>query len=183
MNKRIFIAINLPDQIKHDLLSHSKRWPNLRVRWTSFYNLHITLEFLGNTDKRGLDNILSAVQKTASAFKPFDVWLDKIVLGPNLNEPTMFWATIFIDQNIMKLKNLLDENMRTMGFNLDNREFNPHITLARAKGNQLKGKKTNIILKDIGFNVKSVEVMQSQLHASGSRYEIAESFNLEGIRN
>ena len=45
--RRIFIAINLPEDIKRELAAYDQKWSDLPVRWTEKENLHITLEFLG----------------------------------------------------------------------------------------------------------------------------------------
>ena len=176
MKKRIFIAINLPDDIKRALLSYEKRWRNLHVRWTSFNKMHITVEFLGEVNRSGLDAILLAAENTAGEIKPFDIRLDKIVLGPDPTQAKMFWATVYIDSYLMKFKNLMDENLKQNDFIPEAREFKPHITLARARGNQLKGKQTNIILTNLRFKAESVEVIESQLHLGGARYKVVESF-------
>jgi 2'-5' RNA ligase len=178
MRKRIFVAINLPDEIKRELLSYERRWKNLHIKWTNFYNLHITLEFLGEVNRYGLNKILQAIEKTALEVKPFDIKLDKIVLGPDSAQAKMFWVTVCVDDNIIKLKSLINENLKFYNFDLEEREFKPHITLARARGNQLKGKQTNIILKNMKFKTESIEVMQSQLHPGGAKYKVVESFEL-----
>jgi len=178
MEKRIFIAINLPDEIMNGLKANEKRWPSLHIKWTNYANMHITLQFLGNVNRKDFNAILSAVEKTAPNIAPFHISIDKIVLGPDSDEPTMFWATLIIDNNLLNLKKALDESLKSFGYFLENREFKPHITLARARGNQLKGKKTNVQLKGMRFKVESIEVMQSQLHPAGSKYKIVESFKL-----
>ncbi len=179
MRKRIFVAIDLPEEIKRELLSYERRWKNLHIKWTNFYNLHITLEFLGEVNKWELNKILQAIEKTVLEVKPFDVKLDKITLGPDPVQAKMFWATVCVDSNIIKLKNLINENLKFYDFNLkEEQEFKPHITLARARGNQLKGKQTNIILPDMKFKVENIEVMQSQLHSGGAKYKVVESFGL-----
>ena len=178
MRKRIFVVIDLPEEIKRELLSYERRWKNLHIKWTNFYNLHITLEFLGEVNKWELNKILQAIEKTALEVKPFDVKLDKIVLGPDPVQAKMFWATVCVDNNIIKLKNLMNENLKFYDFKLEEREFKPHITLARARGNQLKGKQTNIILPNMKFKIESIKVMQSQLHPGGAKYKVVESFGL-----
>lgn len=178
MKKRVFIAINLPENIKKNLYSHVNRWKGLNVKWTSFSNMHVTLSFLGSVDRKELETILLSVQNACCELKSFDLFLDRIVLGPDESRPSMFWATVHIDPSIMQLKNILDKNLESCGFDLEKRNFKPHITLARARGNQLKGKKTNVPLGRIGFRVKSIDVMQSQLHPGGSRYKTVESFRL-----
>lgn len=179
MKKRIFIAINLPYNIKNALLANRKRWRHLDVRWTNPENMHITVEFLGNLDRQELSKVLKAVQGAVLKTEPFDLYLDKIVLGPNQIQANMFWATVSLNGSIMKLKNLVQNNLELCGFMGEKREFKPHITLARAKGNQLKGKQTNIPLGNMKIRVESVEVMESQLHLGGTRYKVVESFKLE----
>ena len=178
MRKRIFVAINLPEEIRRELLSYERRWEKLHIKWTNFYNLHITLEFLGEVNRPELNKILQAVEKTASEIKPFDIKLDKIVLGPDSTQAKMFWVTVCVDNQIIKLKNLINENLKFYNFDLEEREFKPHITLARARGNQMKGKQTNVILQNMKFEIESIEVMHSQLHLGGEKYKVVESFGL-----
>ncbi|MCH8987167.1 hypothetical protein IIA94_03325, partial [Patescibacteria group bacterium] len=64
MLKRIFIAINLPDAVKKELLSYKEKWAELftphrnevsgagPVRWVLPENLHITLVFLLNMSEK-----------------------------------------------------------------------------------------------------------------------------------
>jgi len=179
MKKRIFIAISLPDDIKRTLLSYEKRWRNLHIRWTNFNKMHITVEFLGEVNRSGLNAILTAAENTAGEIKPFDIRLGKIVLGPDSAQARMLWATIHIDSHLMKFKNLMSENLKQNNFIPEAREFKPHITLARARGNQLKGKQTNITLANLRFRAESVEVIESQLHPGGARYKVVESFRFE----
>ena len=178
MRKRIFVAINLPEEIKRELLSYERRWKNLHIKWTNFYNLHITLEFLGEVNRWELKKILQAIEKTALEIKPFEIKLDKIVLGPDQAQAKMFWVTVCVDDQIIKLKDSIEENLKFYDFKLEEREFKPHITLARARGNQLKGKQTNIVLRNMKFKAESIEVMQSQLHPGGAKYKVVESFEL-----
>lgn len=182
MEKRIFIAINLPHGIIERLKANEKRWSGLHVKWTNAVNMHMTLQFLGNANRKDFNSILLAVKNAVPNITPFHICIDRIVLGPDSNEPTMFWATTAIDINLLKLKKSLDESLKSCGYFLEDREFRPHITLARARGKQLKGKKTNVQLKGVGFKVESIEVMQSQLHPGGSKYKIVESFKLGNSR-
>ena len=179
MRKRIFVAIRLPEEIRRELLSYERRWKNLRIKWTNFHSLHLTLEFLGEVNRWELKKILEAVEKTALEMKPFDIKLDKITLGPDSTQAKMFWVTACVDESIIELKNLINKNLKFCDFNLEEeQEFNPHITLARARGNQLKGKQTNIVLRNMKFKLESIEVMQSQLHPGGAKYKVVESFEL-----
>ncbi|MBI4101693.1 MAG: RNA 2',3'-cyclic phosphodiesterase, partial [Candidatus Nealsonbacteria bacterium] len=48
MRHRIFLAINLPENVKKKLADFKSKWPDLPCRWTKAENLHITLVFLGS---------------------------------------------------------------------------------------------------------------------------------------
>jgi len=43
--RRVFIAINLPGNIRKKLAEYQKKWPELPIRWTKQDNIHITLVF------------------------------------------------------------------------------------------------------------------------------------------
>ena len=178
MKKRIFMTIDLPDEVKRELLSYEKRWKNLHIKWTNFYKLHTTFEFLGEVNKNGLEEILLATKKTALEIEPFQMRLDKIVLGPNQAQAQMFWVTVLIDANLMRLKDAMEQNLKLYGFEIEEVEFKPHIVLARARGNQLKGKQTNIILRNMEFKAEKIEIMESQLGPNIEKYKLIESFKL-----
>ena len=180
MKHRIFIAINLSDEVKRDRGEVKKSWKDLKVRWTKFENIHITLEFLGLIEYKKLRAILEVTEKTVAQLQSFDVRLDRIILGPDPAQAKMFWATVAVSKPLLNLKDTLNKNLLEAGIETEEKErdFNPHITLARARGNELKGKKTNINLSRIGFKVKSVEVMESRLLPGGARYKTIGSFEL-----
>ena len=54
---RIFVAINLPDTVKQELLEYKNKWPEIPARWAGKENLHLTLAFLGNTSDEELREV------------------------------------------------------------------------------------------------------------------------------
>ncbi len=180
MKKRIFITIDLPDAIKRELLSNEKRWKSLHIRWINFFKMHMTLSFLGEVNRTQLEAILLATKETVSEIRPFEITLEKIYLGPDQDNPTMFWAAIKVDENLLKLKEVIDKSLKLQGFEREKREFKPHIVIARARGNQLKGKQTNIPLANMKFDAENIDVMESQLQPSIEKFKLIERFKLEG---
>ena len=80
MPKRIFIAINLPEEIKNQLVVSQKKWPTLPIRWIKKENIHITLAFLGYLDEAQLLDTLKTVEKVISLHNSFSILLNKIYL-------------------------------------------------------------------------------------------------------
>ena len=164
MRHRIFIAINLPEDIKKELSSFENKWPELPVRWTKKDNLHITLEFLGYLSDEEVSKTCQETKELAAKHKPFTVTLNRICYGPpDKIPPYMVWA---------------------MGEKIRELDLSPHITLGRIKTwewRRLEPEERPEIEEEINlsFEVNSIEVMESQLKRGGSSYSILESCPLQ----
>jgi 2'-5' RNA ligase len=178
MQKKINITIELPDEVKNLLRKEESRWKNLRVFWTGFSQIHLTLEYLGVVDKDGLKQIKDALAETVEETKAFNIRLDRIVLGPNEKEPTMFWVTIYEDGAVRDFRKRLRDHLWDQGFELKVTDFVPHIVMAKANGNQLKGKQTCVHLKG-RVPVTEINLFSSQTYAKGAtKYKLVESYPL-----
>lgn len=173
MKHRIFIAINLPKEIKEELLSCQKKFRNLPVRWTKPENLHITLVFIGYTSQEEIERILKVAQETALKFSPFLIELNRICLGPTPERARMIWTEGKISRDLINLDKKLKEELAKEKISFDGKyPLKVHITLARARGNELRGIKIDERLNGLSFEVKSIDVMESELFKSGAEYKI-----------
>ncbi|MCD6097204.1 RNA 2',3'-cyclic phosphodiesterase [bacterium] len=195
MVKRIFIAINLPDDIKNQLsLKQSKldklfSKSDIPVRWTKKENLHLTLYFLGYIRENKLESVFELTKKTSSSFESFSIKLNKIVYAPlNSFPPRMIWATGEKSSHFIELKRkiedgLVKENFFSKSFfKKEKKKDIIHITLARIRSifsynpENLPDISEDI---DLDFKVNSIEVMESHLKPKGPEYTILKSFNLK----
>lgn len=163
MRHRVFIAINLPENIKRELASYGDKWPELPARWTKKDNLHITLEFLGYISDQEVLEVCENAKETASKHNSFEVKLTKICYGPpGKAPPRMIWA---------------------MGEKIKEFDIVPHITLGRIRTwqwKQIEPEERPEVEEDINLNfeVDSIEVMESVLGGGGPKYTVLESFPL-----
>ena len=179
MQKKLYVTIDLPDPIKESFRKEEKRWKNLNVFWTGFSHVRLTLEYLGVVDKDGLRAVRRALEETAAESRAFDLRLNRLTLGPNAQEPKMFWVTIFEDAPVGRVRRTLQEKLTAEGFEARETVFTPHIVLATANGNQLKGKQTNIQLKG-KFRVENLNLYSSQTYAKGlTKYKLLETYPLQ----
>ena len=79
---RVFIAINLPEEVKRGLARFYDKWPELPAKWISKDNLHITLEFLGNLTDVEIGDVCQIVKEVAKRHNSFSINLNKILYGP-----------------------------------------------------------------------------------------------------
>lgn len=183
MRHRIFIAINLPEEIKKELGSFRLKWPELPVRWTKKENLHITLVFLGYVRDEELLEIFEAVKEAAAKNQPFFINLKEICYGPtNKKTPRMIWVKGEKSMALSKLQADLENALtgRIPQFEKENRAFSPHITLGRIKSwefKRMEPEERPEIKEEIslGFEVNSIEIMESKLKPKGPDYFVLES--------
>ncbi len=179
MRHRIFIAINLPENIKKKLADYQKRWPEMPIRWTKPGNIHITLAFLGYINDEELLETCKTVKEMALRHSVFSVNLNKICYGPPQKmPPRMIWAVGEKSEDFTSLRDDLDKSLS------ENREFSPHITLGRIRKwewQRIEPEERPEVQEDISlsFSVNSIEVMESQLKKGGPEYTILESVPLK----
>ncbi len=155
---RVFIAINLPEDIKRELGKFKGRFTLTQnenfgewAKWTAKDNLHITLEFLGNLTDVEIGEVCVVVKEVAERHKSFSINLNKICYGPSsslrLSEPKasgqapkMVWVIGEPSLEITDLKEYLQKFLlEKIRFRPEDRgltshvtsHVTPHITLAR----------------------------------------------------
>jgi 2'-5' RNA ligase len=180
---RVFIAINLPEEIKRELAKYYEKWPELPAKWTPKDNLHITLEFLGDLTDAEIGDVCKAVGEVAKLHKPFSINLNKILYAPpKKNPPKMVWVDGENSEELAEFKSELQEVLlEKITFRPDEvRKFIPHITLARISEwefRKFEPEERPEINEDIDLflTVESVEVMESELKRGGPVYTTLES--------
>ncbi len=196
MPHRIFIAINLPENIKKELISYQEKWPELPCRWTRKDNLHITLAFIGSVNNEEIPGICKAAKEAAGRHESFSINFKKICYGPpNKVLPRMVWVEgtcpeLVEGRKIDKLSYLqkdLENSLFSAPIKIstepENRPYTSHITLGRIKEWEFKKIEpeerpeieTDI---DLDFDVLSIEVMESELKRTGPEYVVLESCSL-----
>jgi len=186
MKHRIFIAINLPEEIKNQLVNYQLKWPELPCRWTKKENLHITLVFLGYLTDEEILEASRITKEIATKHRSFPIELTKIIYGPtDKKTPRMVWVEGSRSKELTELQKDLEdaffENFQQI--QKENRFYTPHITLGRIKTwqfRQIEPEERPQIDEEINlsFEVNSIEVMESQLKRSGPEYNILESYQL-----
>lgn len=184
---RIFIAVNLPKEIKNNLADYQQKYPELPSRWIKPENLHITLIFIGYTDERGLEEIKQVLRQISAKHNPFSISLTKISYGPpGIMPPRMIWAVAEKSEEFASLCDNLGKALASLpkiSFKPEDREIIPHITLARIKEwewRRIEPEERPEIDEYINFEVpvKSIELMESKLKKGGAEYIILETYNL-----
>ncbi len=159
--KKIFLSINLPNELKKELASFKDSFKELPIRWVDEENLHITLSFLGYLDNKKLNSLYNTIEDILSNYNSFSLNLNKICYQPEGKEKgEMIWVKIEENEILNKLITEIKKRL------LIERETIFHITLGRIKKTKwrsLELEELPDINKDISINIKvnSIEIMES----------------------
>lgn len=191
MTHRIFIAINLPENIKKELKNFQIKFSDLPARWVKPENLHITLAFLGYVKDENLPKIIEITKSVADRHQAFSINLNKIIYGPpKISPPRMVWAIGEKSEKLGRLQedlknSLLEISIPQLEEEVE-RSFIPHITLGRIRKwewKKMEPEERPEIDEEInlGFEVKTIEIMESHLKKAGAEYAILQSFPLKSV--
>lgn len=186
MLHRIFIAINLPEKIKKELSNFERDFSNIPGRWVKPENLHITLLFLGSIKTENLPKIFETLNSVVSSFSKFKIELEKISFFPPKSfPPRMVWVFIKKSEILEKLQKELEKKMikSQIPFQKEEKEFAPHITLARIKKFEFRRLELEELPKideeiNLSFEAQSIDVMESHLKRKGPEYTLLKAFPL-----
>ncbi len=80
--RRIFIAINLSEDIKNELQKIQRKWADLPVRFTKRGSLHMTLFFIGYVDDERMVEVCQKIREISKKHQSFELKFNRICLGP-----------------------------------------------------------------------------------------------------
>ena len=179
---RAFIAIELPADIRSEmakLQNKLRHQCNCPVKWVSSNNIHLTLAFLGEVALITLENAKQSMLQAVKGQTPFSLGIDQPGAFPNIERPSVIW--IGLNGELYELKSLqakLRQILCRNGLQLEEREFCPHLTLARTHvaasyaEKQALGRvlRLTAAITQTNFGVKSISLIQSRLTPHGPLY-------------
>jgi len=176
---RTFFCLELPEDVKEEArsLGNSIDSPAY-VKWVSEDNLHITLKFLGDIEGGRVEEIRDRAEGTASRAEPFEIEINKLGGFPNLGFPKVIWlGSESPPESIFKLHRDLDESLFGLGFEKEDRDYVPHVTLGRTKDDDdSKIERLGQRLEERNFDrswsvpIEKLTLMQSELRSDGPVY-------------
>ncbi|HML18704.1 MAG TPA: RNA 2',3'-cyclic phosphodiesterase [Bryobacteraceae bacterium] len=130
---RLFVAIDIPDHVKHKLRALVDRVkPFAKISWSPVDNLHVTTKFIGEWPEDRLDEMKHAL---ASVGSPGAIPIAVRGIGwfPNPKNPRVFWVGVEGGEALNTLAHETEEAVYSIGVPKEPRKFAPHLTLARIR--------------------------------------------------
>lgn len=175
---RLFIAIELPDDIKECLSKIQEKiiGPENKIRLVGKEQMHLTLKFLGEVRPHNAEILRKSLKEIA--FEPFSVSLDVIGVFPNENYIRVVWFGLKPEDKIMELQKSIDDKLQKL-FQKE-KGFKAHLTLARVEYIKDKAafiqKLNGIKVDNKKIEVNNFKLIKSTLTPKGPIYENLEVF-------
>lgn len=184
MKHRVFLAINLPDEIKRYLAGIIQKLQKENkkkvIKWVDSNILHMTLSFLGDLDDGQIEEVEELIKEELVNYNQTILELKSIGAFPELDRPRVVFVEAQDESKIIyKLQKSLVDKFNRLGLEIDQRPWKAHITVARVKDRgPIKGVDHDIEPGN-KWTVGSVDLMESVLTPQGPVYTILEKFELK----
>ncbi|MFC2048466.1 RNA 2',3'-cyclic phosphodiesterase [Chloroflexota bacterium] len=187
---RSFIAIELPDELKRELVqleSRLKSGEQFWVKWVDPESIHLTLKFLGNIAVDRTGEITRAIEEAAQGISSFLLEVKDLGVFPNFKRVQVAWVGMSGDiDKLGQLQQNIESSLARLSFASESRPFAPHLTIARLRDRasldeqQKFGQLIAETRFEAGtFRVDAISLMKSQLTREGAIYSRISSVQLK----
>jgi RNA 2',3'-cyclic 3'-phosphodiesterase len=128
----LFVAMDIPDEVRDAIgaLAAKLRTTCEDARWTRVEGLHITLRFIGEIPAEKVEMIKTALAGIPSR-APFTLNFRGLGFFPNERRPRVLWAGIEANSELRELAAAVETALEPLAIPREERQFSPHLTLAR----------------------------------------------------
>ena len=179
---RIFVAIPVPAAVRNEMVRVQHELQPLAprgvVRWTKPEQLHLTLQFLGDVSSDRVAGLQESLRTACSGVTPLPLRAQGFGFFPNARSPRVVWIGITGGENrLADFQRKIADAVRPFSAGPGGERFAGHVTLGRFKQSMWVGINSLTAhadtMKDSTFGewtVREVEIIRSELLATGSRY-------------
>jgi 2'-5' RNA ligase len=187
---RTFIALEMPDPVRRELdeisLRLRKELSGTPLRWVPIDNMHLTLKFLGDTEREQIPALVEILQELTSPVAPTELRLRGLGAFPNPKRARVLWVGVEMPNSVQQLVSSIESQFVGLGFPREERAFAPHLTLARVRGHARSADLLRIqevlsgapSVQGATGTANTVTLFQSELRPSGSVYNPLSKFVL-----
>lgn len=134
IHPRLFIAVPIPNQLRVVIQYWSDK---LKLglpfkKWVDPADYHITLKYLGETNFVTAQQVKQELKKITKEIEAFTLVLTGLGTFGQPQSPRILWAGVKGELNSLGyLQKKVEEEISPLGFEMEERVYNPHLTLAR----------------------------------------------------
>ena len=183
---RLFLAVDLSDAVRQSLaqtLSWMKEYEE-SIKRVPVENYHVTLKFLGATDKERLPLICSAVEAVAKKSLACELKINGWGVFPEEGHPKVFWAGVEPADALGPVFQHCENVLENLGYSREPREFESHVTVARTGRSHtpadflMRWRAMGPVSGQVNFSACRITLYESVTGGKASLYRPLEYFEL-----
>lgn len=183
MSMRLFTAIQLPEEVRKHVWQVSeqlqKKARDQRITWVKRDAMHVTFQFLGELVEEQVEIVERVYAGQTKNCQATEFKLKELGGFPNKNMPRVI--NVAVEQSHKQLAQLWDRlihGLMAQGIRVEHahKTWAPHITLGRVRSHHFP--LPNIHVKDLSWEIREIDLMQSHLWDDGPIYKKLDSFPL-----
>ncbi len=131
---RLFVALEIPETVREKLaaLQQQMRAEKLDLRWVRPENFHVTLKFIGEAAGAELEDIKAELRGVRPE-GPVRATFRGLGYSWDARRRGVFWVTMEVTETMKMLAAQINRRLERLGMPAEERDFLPHLTLARFK--------------------------------------------------
>ena len=133
--KRTFAAVKIiPEQRLTGLLSEIRsRFKRDDIKWVDPNSMHLTLKFFGDTTPDQLSKISVFLENICRKHMQFEFNIFGVGFFKRNGQPNVLLSNIGACTALSEIAGEIDREAEKLGFEREQRDFKPHLTLGRIK--------------------------------------------------
>ena len=174
---RVFVAVEIDDAVRGVLADAQATLKRVGgIKWVEPRNFHITLRFLGETDRGTVSRLVNRLGALAAGSPAFRLEFAGVGVFPNERRPRVVWAGITGGfEQLFALAQGTEAICQEIGFEPESKPFAAHLTLGRVKealsGAELGASLAALADRQFGSQqVNQIIIMESTLTGAGPIY-------------
>lgn len=184
---RAFIALDLPEGTKDTLACfvEQQKPRYLEGKWVRKEHFHVTLAFFPALPLHRVRDIQSILEELGATFPPYCAFLREVGTFPSWQRARVLWIG-FDEEGREKTKVIAEaifQKLKAIGIVCEeDREFVPHVTLARFKTPKKLERASFLSWSPIPVPIGEIALFESILKPSGPEYRKLVYVPLKGVR-
>jgi len=174
-NARLFVALDLPSEIRDALAALVPARPELRP--VPVEALHVTLVFIGHRREEEVAEIGIAVRDSVHGLRGATLRASDVVPIPRRGRPRLFALDLVDDGGRAGEIQAAVSSALEPWYEPEKRPFWPHVTLARVRKGE-RARRLDVEPPADEFVASEVTLYRSHLSPKGARYEAVERVKL-----
>ena len=175
---RLFVGVYPPEEIARRLIELLDGLELARHRPTPIGQIHLTLQFIGPTPVRELEEVTESVERSVAGISPFELTTTRLITLPGGKRPRLVAVELDTPAGLLEIQRRLATRLARHVRTRPGDRFLPHMTLCRFAHGGQPAELDEAVAEPIRFEVSEILLMKSVLRPEGAEHTVVRDVSL-----